>query len=857
MLASRPMPSRRTIHPASALAVASLLLAACGSGDAPRDGRPVPSDRGVPTGPSTTSPIDAHGGVLTSPDGRIALVVAPGTVTAPVTFTVEELTNTAPGAQGVAYRFGPERTVFEKPVLLVFTPDLGGARLDGLGIATQDEDGYWLRIRDVVRDPIAGTLSVPTRHFSDWSVVTRSERDLYGPFTLVSSLGLPFTASGTSTLNFAGEDAGGTYYLHWGTIALPASIPDGTATCSASEPLYDLPTNVADITRSGTRFGWGLSAHWNLACTDPFAGAHEEFLSTVFDTWGINHLGCSRAYTNGPVLGADHLAGSYTIDCGVRGAVTASWDFLSCTPGISCPSAIPCQLAAITCDTGPAVCTDTGPAPNGTTCGTDQVCNGGACVACTAAVACTPAANPCHVGATSCATGASVCEDTGASVPDGTTCGTDAVCYAGTCSACLADLPCTPAGNACHVGRTSCATGVSVCVDTGVNVESGASCGEDLVCGGGTCTACDAGAACVSPNPCTTATITCDTGAPVCTESLPLPNGTDCGEGAVCNGGVCSACVANTPCVPADACHVGATSCATGVSVCVDTGASVADGASCGTNAVCGGGVCNACEAGAACDPANPCKTGALACSSGAPVCTESGDEPDGTSCGADQVCSGGACVGCVSGAACTPANACHVGATSCTSGASVCVDTGASVADGASCGTDAVCAGGTCNACEAGATCDPANPCKTGALVCDTGTPVCTESGNEPNGTGCGTDQVCNGGACVACDAGASCTPAENACHVGATSCTTGVSVCVDTGASVADGASSGTNAVCGGGTCSACEAGATCDPADPCKTGVTECGTGIPVCTESGNEPDGTSCGTDLVCTGGVCGP
>jgi hypothetical protein len=848
--------SRPALHHAFTVAVA-VLLAACGSsGEAPGSGRPVPSERGVPTGPAASAAITPDGGVVASPDGRVTLVVGPGTVTAPVTFTIEELTSTAPGAHGVSYRFGPDQTIFEKPVVLVFSPELGGASLDTFGVATQDVEGYWLRIRDVVRDPIAGTLSVPTLHFSDWAVVTRSERDLYGPFTLASSMDLPFTATGASTLNFAGEDGGGSYYLHWGTIALPASIPDGTATCSAAEPLYDLPTNVADITRAGTRFGWGLSAHWNLACTDPFTGAHEEFLSAVFDTWGINHLGCARAYTSGPVLGADHLAGSYTIDCGVRGALTATWDFQNCTPGISCPSVTPCTLAAITCDTGPAVCADTGPAPDGTTCGTDQVCNSGTCVACTADVACTPEGNPCHVGATSCATGASVCEDTGASVPDGTSCGTDAVCFAGACSECLADLPCTPAEAACHVGATSCTTGVSVCVDTGVNVADGASCGTDQVCGAGTCNACVAGAACVSPNPCTTATTTCDTGTPVCTESLPLPNGTSCGDGLVCNEGQCAACVANEPCTPENTCHIGATSCTTGVSVCVDTGASVADGQSCGTDAVCGGGACNACEAGAACEPADPCKTGSTACGTGTPVCTENGNEPNGTACGADQVCAGGTCIACVSGASCTPAeNACHVGATSCATGVSACVDTGASVADGQSCGTDAVCGGGTCNACAAGVACEPENPCKTGVTACGTGSPACTESGNEPDGTSCGADQVCAGGTCTACVSGASCTP-TNACHVGTTSCASGALECVDNGAPVANGTRCGTDMVCGDGTCLACAQDASCTPPEACKMGTIACESGAPICEATGDAPDGTPCGTAETCTAGVCG-
>jgi hypothetical protein len=52
------------------------------------------------------------------------------------------------------------------------------------------------------------------------------------------------------------------------------------------------------------------------------------------------------------------------------------------------------------------------------------------------------------------------------------------------------------------------------------------------------------------------------------------------------------------------------------------------------------------CTAGAPCTPANPCRVGAIACTTGSPVCQETGAIAlDGVSCGANAVCSSGACV--------------------------------------------------------------------------------------------------------------------------------------------------------------------------------------------------------------------
>ncbi len=198
------------------------------------------------------------------------------------------------------------------------------------------------------------------------------------------------------------------------------------------------------------------------------------------------------------------------------------------------------------------------------------------------------------------------------------------------------------------------------------------------------------------------------------------------------------------------------------------------------------------------------------------------------------------------------PTNPCHAGTQTCAP-TIMCSDTGRNLVNGAVCGTNRVCNAGVCGACTAGASCQPTNPCRTGATSCVTGTSVCAETGNIANGTGCGTNRVCNNGSCVACTAGGACTP-SNPCHTGTLTCTTGSATCQDTGTNAANGASCGTNMVCRTGSCVSCTAGVACTHSDRCKLGVTSCATGTSVCAASGNRPVGTLCGAAQSCAGGV---
>ncbi len=138
--------------------------------------------------------------------------------------------------------------------------------------------------------------------------------------------------------------------------------------------------------------------------------------------------------------------------------------------------------------------------PLGTACGAGTECSSGNCVdgvccsaarcgACTACNLATPGTctnkgagvtdRACGTTLASCETG--TCNGMGAcrAAADGTTCGSQKFCHSGTCGSCTPNQDCSVL-NSCKIRKTSCATGVSQCVETG-NQAPGTPCG-DITC---------------------------------------------------------------------------------------------------------------------------------------------------------------------------------------------------------------------------------------------------------------------------------------------------------------------------------------------------------------------------------------
>ncbi len=387
--------------------------------------------------------------------------------------------------------------------------------------------------------------------------------------------------------------------------------------------------------------------------------------------------------------GVDHTALDEGTEAGVGGDE-------ACTSGATCAPA-DCHLGVTLCDAGATVCSPSGTSPNGSACDAGAVCSSGSCVACAAGTDCTEAGS-CQKMAIACATGTPTCMPAG-NQPNGMACGVDRYCDEGTCAPCKSGAPCEPPNQPCHLGIATCVDGGVGCADLGTNAPDGTSCGTNMVCRAGSCVACTAGATCTAPgNPCQMGTSSCTTGSSVCTALSNVTNGTPCGTNEVCGGGQCNACTINAGCHPNDeACLLGVIACGSGAPTCTQTG-NAANGTACGTNEVCDEGNCGPCVAGAACHPGgNPCVNGTTSCVSGLPTCTPSADAPNGTACGTNEVCDDGVCATCTANAPCNP--------------------------------------GG--------------NPCLAGTISCATGQPTCTGTGNVPNGMSCGSGSVCCGGAC------------------------------------------------------------------------------------------------------------
>ena len=173
----------------------------------------------------------------------------------------------------------------------------------------------------------------------------------------------------------------------------------------------------------------------------------------------------------------------------------------------------------------------------------------------------------------------------------------------------------------------------------------------------------------------------------------------------------------------------------------------------------CDGNPANGCEApldtdancggcGVACAPAN----GTGSCATGA--CAVASCNPDFSLC--NGTCVSGVCA-CVEGLACTPTNPCHLGSFACTSGTADCQDLGDLAPNGTSCGTNQVCDAGVCTNCTSGGSCTGPNvdPCALGTYSCATGTQQCVSGGPNPampgkpcGGTGTCTSGLCNCGA-------------------------------------------------------------------------------------------------------------
>jgi hypothetical protein len=136
---------------------------------------PIPTAVGTAIAQPVSKVIGPAGGEVSSIDGAITVTVPVGAFADEKTVSIQEITNEAHGAKGRAFRIAPEglETPVPMTISLRYTQDtLRGTTLDALSIAYQDAQHVWHAYSRPIVNANDMTLSVPTTHFSDWSLVT-------------------------------------------------------------------------------------------------------------------------------------------------------------------------------------------------------------------------------------------------------------------------------------------------------------------------------------------------------------------------------------------------------------------------------------------------------------------------------------------------------------------------------------------------------------------------------------------------------------------------------------------------------------------------------------------------------------
>ena len=134
---------------------------------------PAATAMGVAAGAVTSATIGAAGGSVSAPDGRVAVTIPAGALSANTVIGIQPFTNLAHGKIGAAYQLTPEGQTFLQPVTLKFSytdADLIGTSASALGAAFQTPDGYWRWAGAATVDTTAKSVSVTSTHFSLWSL---------------------------------------------------------------------------------------------------------------------------------------------------------------------------------------------------------------------------------------------------------------------------------------------------------------------------------------------------------------------------------------------------------------------------------------------------------------------------------------------------------------------------------------------------------------------------------------------------------------------------------------------------------------------------------------------------------------
>jgi len=167
-----------------------LLLSSCSKDPvAPeKDPEPViditPLERpvGAIKGQSSGKTIGPMGGMLSSVDGLLQIVIPAGALSENQLISIQPIEQTNIAGIGLSYRLAPHDVVFKKKVTLTYDWSTKAAEvglLQTLGLAYQQADRVWKYVGASKVDTANKTISFETTHFSDWSLMNRLTLDPY------------------------------------------------------------------------------------------------------------------------------------------------------------------------------------------------------------------------------------------------------------------------------------------------------------------------------------------------------------------------------------------------------------------------------------------------------------------------------------------------------------------------------------------------------------------------------------------------------------------------------------------------------------------------------------------------------
>ncbi len=120
------------------------------------DGPPDVTAVGAPAGNLVSKTIGAAGGIITSTDGRVDLIIPAGALSGDVAISIQPITNECPGGIGLAYDLQPNGTKFLTPATLILhytDDDVNGTDPLLVNLAFQDSLDQWEV--NVVKDVIS------------------------------------------------------------------------------------------------------------------------------------------------------------------------------------------------------------------------------------------------------------------------------------------------------------------------------------------------------------------------------------------------------------------------------------------------------------------------------------------------------------------------------------------------------------------------------------------------------------------------------------------------------------------------------------------------------------------------------